>query len=102
MAYNFAADSNITEDPVIAKLTQAANDVEAKIGEIYSLIDGLNESWSGESYDLFKAKCTEYKPALEGLVLMLEAFAKICSNDILPKIEDLKTDVDSAFSAFGG
>lgn len=102
MAYDFAVDSNITEDVVIAKLNQAADEIETKIGEIFSLIDGMNESWSGESYDLFKAKCTEYRPALEGLVIMLEAFSKIFSDNILPAIETLKVDVDSAFDKFGG
>lgn len=69
---------NIKErNELVGKLEKNRKEIEQIIEDIYIIIENLQEYWSGESYDIFKQKCLDYKPALNGLVTVLEAYEKL-------------------------
>lgn len=86
--YDFIIDIDELEN-VLETLNENCTKIEKIIDEIYTIIkDELSDAWSGESYNTFKERCMQYKPALEGLVSVMKAYAKLIdpteNNDILP------------------
>lgn len=101
MAYNFSVDSVINED-IVSNLDATKAELESIIDEIYSEIASLESCWQGDSYNVFQAKCLEYRPALDALVLQIAAFSRLHSTRVEASIDDLKSEVEAAFSEFGG
>lgn len=99
--YNFAVDSEQIED-IISKFGTWSSELEEMIGNIYTKLSELNDSWSGESYDTFKAKCDEYKPALDALVLLLKAYSSLYSGNVTEAYSTLEQKLTELFGVFGG
>lgn len=97
--YDFIIDIDQLND-----LSKTLNDnctkIEEIIDEIYTIIKyELSDAWSGESYNIFKERCMQYKPALEGLVSVMKAYASLIdpSDDIL-SISDCYYSINRALT----
>lgn len=95
MAYTFADDmGQLTE--LCSYLSTSKKDVENIINEIYGLIEGeLNTHWSGVVYNQFVSNCRAYKPTLDELVNLLNAFQQML-DQITQKAEALNSEVAAA------
>lgn len=94
--YNFAVDLEKIET-VASELTKSAAEVEGYVNNIIDSITGLNESWSGTSYDTFLAKCKEFYPSMQMLPVMLKAFSKILNETVSPAENTLDETIKTAF-----
>lgn len=74
MAYEFVADAEKMEE-LHNDLVNTANDLTSFIEDIYTKVGDLNNVWSGDSYNAFKAKCDSYRVSLNQLPEILNAFA---------------------------
>jgi len=99
MAYNFAVSGSKVKS-VAEKFGDIQEILEGNISDIYAAIDGLSEYWSGDSYDVFRAKCLEYRPALDALPVMMQAFHNIYHNKVVEASNDLQDDLGKAFGRF--
>lgn len=99
--YDFGINTEVIGD-LIEKIDEAIT----KLGEegtggaldkIYNDIYGLEgeDSWQGESYDLFKEKCDSYKESIYAVVDLLEAF-KDKLDETEPLAEELIEEVSSS------
>ena len=93
--FDFAVDEGEL-GTVSTNMKDKAGEIRTKIGEIYSLIDGLNGSWKSSAYDDFKNGCYKYKPGLEELANMIEFFGTTCDK-IATDSETLMTDINAKF-----
>lgn len=93
--YDFAVDEGEL-GTVCTSMKDKAGEIRTKIGEIYSLIDGLNSSWQSTAYDDFKNGCYKYKPGLEELANMIEFFGTSCDK-IGADSETLMNDINAKF-----
>ena len=99
--YDFAADSDkllaLAED-----LKGFANEVEAKIANIYSNLDSIKENWYDESYTTFWNECLGFKSSLDTLVLILKAYAEILEGQTGGSYySTLESEANAAFAAIG-
>lgn len=99
--YDFAADS----DKLLALATALENhasNVETKIADIFSSIDGMQSSWNDESYATFWNECLGFKSSLDTLVLILRAYAEILKGQTGGSCySTLEGAVNAAFAAVG-
>lgn len=97
-AYNFAVNHEISLE-ISTELSRVAEETESVIEKIYGEINSLGDAWTGTSYEVFKAKCLEYKPALDALVYQLQAFSKMYSDDAVGGgITELATNISNAYN----
>lgn len=101
MAYETAVDSSKAAD-LSTQLINAATQLSSDFGEIFSKIDGLENYWSGVAYDTFKKKCHDFKPAMDTLVAVLQAYASLLSTNVNNAAEVLDASVQSAFDTVTG
>lgn len=88
------------------ELNTASYKIEEEVEEIYNLIyslggEGENSAdapWQGDSYEAFKAKCDESKPALESLSLVIRAYSKMIEDQVFVQANDLVANVNSNLS----
>jgi len=84
---------------LVNHLNLAADKIDEEVEGIYSLIASLNESWSGESYNLFKEKCEKFRPALESLSDIMRAYSKVFENQISKEEETLEQEIKTAIES---
>lgn len=102
MAYNFAVNHEMSQE-ISTELSRVAEETENIIGKIYSEINALGDAWSGTSYEVFKAKCLEYEPALSALVYQLQAFSKMYSDESVGGgITNLAQEISDAYDILNG
>lgn len=82
------------------ELSKASGKIEELVAEIYADIYSIGGNgndevaiWSGESYEAFKSKCDELKPALESLALIIRAYGEMISDELSPLADTLIDDV---------
>lgn len=101
MAYDFAADASKISK-IRTDLYKNKSELERCIDEIFKVItppdsgEGLNEFWSGNSYVAFYESCSKYKPALDGMLQIVNDFLE----NLLSQAKDTSALVTSAISAF--
>ncbi len=104
--YDFVIDvEKLTE--LKEQLSSAADKIEDEVAAIYAAIYNLGSGadggstdgpWIGESYNAFRSKCDESKPALESLSLIIRAYSDMIGNQVLSDAETLATSVSEALS----
>ncbi len=95
--YNFAIDSTQIED-LSEFLTNKADELESTFAKIFDEINAMElDAWAGASYNNFKAKCYEYKPAMETLVAVFRAYVSILKNEVTDASQTLSDALDVAF-----
>lgn len=101
--YDFGTDTSVIDD-LITALDEAITKLGTEgsgglLDKIYSDIYGLEgeDSWQGESYNIFKDKCDSYKEAIYAVVDLLKAF-KSKVEKMEPVSEQLITDVSDTLN----
>lgn len=99
MDYDIAA--NLSELENLADgIKEKRNKLATCINNIYSLINSMQNSWQGESYNTFSNECYSYASSLEALVTLLDAFEKIFRSEAYSNAETFIKSCESAFSEF--
>lgn len=95
--YNFVIDSAQIED-LSEFLTNKADELESTFTKIFDEINAMElDAWAGASYNNFKAKCYEYKPAMETLVAVFRAYVSILKNEVTDASQALSDALNGAF-----
>ena len=92
---NFAENTDVMAE-VVAKLKEAADQIEEHAKNISEGIAGLNEDWVGESYNSFKAQCDAFAPSMTALCNVLKAYAYLFENNVNTAAEALEEAVQGA------
>lgn len=90
--HNFASDSDRLNE-ISIELNSAADEIKQYINDIYAKIKELSNYWSGQAYQEFTSNCEKYREALEGLVVLLEAFSKkfdILDGETIDLVKEIK------------
>lgn len=64
--WGFTADSEFQLE-ISEKLSNAADNYDSKVKDLYTEIDNMGTNWSGEDYNLFNSSTKAYKPAIDDL-----------------------------------
>lgn len=94
---DFATNCELLAE-VKEKVKASAEKIETYKTEIYEGIDNLSSSWSGDSFNAFKEKCHSYEGAIDSLVTILNAYAKMIENvekESTVLVSDIRTKLES-------
>ena len=82
--YDFVAGDTSKLADVADGLRDNAKLLEAKIEEIYTLLESFpkDNAWSGATYVKFYEAVLQYKPVLESLIDIINSLANICEGDV--------------------
>ena len=75
MAWTFIANSE-NQATLADALQLAANNFDARKGEMYGKIDSMGEHWKGEDYDLFNSNAHNYDNALSDFSDSIRMYSK--------------------------
>lgn len=103
IVHNFASNGNKLNE-ISIELNSAADEIRQYITDIYAKIKELSGYWSGQAYQEFSSNCEKYREALEGLVVLLEAFSKkfdMLDSDTLDLVNEIKKYINNGASALG-
>ena len=103
VVHNFASNGNKLNE-ISIELNSAADEIRQYITDIYAKIKELSGYWSGQAYQEFSSNCEKYREALEGLVVLLEAFSKkfdMLDSDTLDLVNEIKKYINNGASALG-
>ncbi len=99
MDYDVAA--NLSELENLADgIKEKRSELATCINNIYSVINNMQNSWQGESYNTFSNECYSYASSLEALVTLLDAFEKLFRDEVYGNAKDFIDACDTAFSEF--
>lgn len=83
-------------ETLISELEVYADSIETQVEEIFTDIENMEESWSGESYDAFSQSVMSYKPAFDSIAETTRAYANILRNQITPEATELESKIKTA------
>ncbi len=96
--YSFAVDASQIED-LCEFLTSKADDLQTAFDGIFSEIVAMeSDAWSGTSYETFRTKCYEYKPAMDALVAIFRAYVSLYQKEVTDAKQILDETLDNAFA----
>ncbi len=88
---DFATNSGLLEE-LREHLNDAITTIIEEEGLIFSGITDLKESWDGQSYEAFREKCETYRPAMNSLISILEAY-KDMIDKVIVESDQLVSDI---------
>lgn len=102
--HDFGADSDKLNE-ISVELNSCADEIRQDITDIFAKIKELSNYWSGQAYEEFSANCEKYRSALEGLVVLLEAFSKkfdMLDSETVDLANTIGRYIDNAACSLGG
>ncbi len=97
MAYNFEVDSTKVEE-LATKMDEWANKLQEEFDTIYSLIGDLQNVWDGNSYQTFKVRCDEFRPAMDTIVTTYKAYGLLFKSNVIDADTTLEEELNTLFS----
>lgn len=94
---NFAVNNDVLTE-LINNIKSGATTLRSNIEGVYNSIGGFQSSWDGPAYTAFKERCDAFRPALDEVADIIEAYATYLENIQTNEVSTLFTEVDNAFS----
>ncbi len=106
-AWSFLADSN-NQLTLADALTEAANNFDARKGDMFGKIDDMGNHWKGDDYNLFNSSAHNYDPALQdfsdSIRMYASQFEKIsgATEQLATELITIITNMTGSGGAAGG
>ena len=100
-AFDTAVDTEKIEQFSI-DMADYATTIKGDIDAIYSKVnDEMSKYWVGDSFNNFKSQVDAFRPTLDTLVDMINAFSKYFKEHVGPEATTLDSKIKDILSQFG-